>query len=94
MGTNYPPEIYDPHCWGQESFYDELGKRQKEEMDKKEKERKEKTKVEFISGTAKKPQTDLATAAIGIYLDKSKKLFESFYKINQIYLRISDEATQ
>ncbi|XP_022250568.1 SAP30-binding protein-like [Limulus polyphemus] len=55
MGTNYPPEIYDPHKWGPESFYEELAKRQKEEMDKKEKERKERTKVEFISGTAKKP---------------------------------------
>lgn len=53
MGTNYPPEVYDPHCWGPGSYYEELSKRQKEEMDKREKEKK--TKVEFITGTAKKP---------------------------------------
>ncbi|XKL64172.1 hypothetical protein PGB90_004258 [Kerria lacca] len=57
LGTNYPPHIYDPFRWGHESFYDELAKVQKTEMDKREKERKEKTKVEFVSGTAKKPNT-------------------------------------
>ncbi|XP_055946124.1 SAP30-binding protein-like isoform X2 [Argiope bruennichi] len=58
QGTNYPPETYDPHCWGPESFYDELAKRQKEEMDKREKEKKERTKVEFMSGTVKRPSSD------------------------------------
>lgn len=45
LGTNYPPNMYDPFRWGKESFYDELGKVQKAEMDKREKEKKEKTKV-------------------------------------------------
>lgn len=45
LGTNYPPHIYDPFRWGKESFYDELAKVQKAEMDKREKEKKEKTKV-------------------------------------------------
>ncbi|XP_067118366.1 SAP30-binding protein isoform X2 [Centruroides vittatus] len=54
LGTNYPPEIYNQHNWGPESFYDQLAKRQKEEMEKREKEKKERTKVEFISGTVKK----------------------------------------
>ncbi|KFM78927.1 SAP30-binding protein, partial [Stegodyphus mimosarum] len=63
QGTNYPPETYDPHCWGPESFYEELAKRQKEEMDKREKEKKERTKVEFISGTVKKPSSDSGTDA-------------------------------
>ncbi|XP_054711389.1 SAP30-binding protein-like [Uloborus diversus] len=62
QGTNYPPEIYDPHCWGPESFYEELAKRQKEEMDKREKEKKERTKVEFISGTVKKTSDSSADA--------------------------------
>ncbi|XP_013410616.1 SAP30-binding protein [Lingula anatina] len=53
-GTNYPPDIFDPHFWGKESYYDELAKVQKVEMDKKEREKKEKTKVEFVVGTAKK----------------------------------------
>lgn len=71
-GTNYPPEIYDPHRWGAESFYEELAKRQKEEMEKKEKEKKERTKVEFMSGTAKKPQVDPA-AGTGTSTDAGKR---------------------
>lgn len=50
-GTNYPPEIYNPKLWGKDSFYDELARIQKVEMDKREKERKERTKVEFVTGT-------------------------------------------
>lgn len=49
LGTNYPPENYDPLRWGKESFYEELAKVQKVEMDRREKERK--AKVEFVSGT-------------------------------------------
>lgn len=55
LGTNYPPETYDPHSWGPDSYYEELSRRQKEEMDKRDREKK--TKVEFITGTAKKPET-------------------------------------
>ncbi|XP_050042565.1 SAP30-binding protein-like [Dermacentor andersoni] len=54
LGTNYPPETYDPHSWGPDSYYEELSRRQKEEMDKREREKK--TKVEFLTGTAKKPE--------------------------------------
>ncbi|XP_064634928.1 SAP30-binding protein-like [Lineus longissimus] len=53
-GTNYPPELYDPSIWGKESFYDELARAQKQEMDKRDKEKKDRTKVEFVSGTIKK----------------------------------------
>lgn len=48
FGTNYPAEIYDPLKWGKESYYDELAKVQKAEMEKREKERKEKTKVTYV----------------------------------------------
>lgn len=34
LGTNYPPETFDPQKWGPESYYEELSRRQKEEMDK------------------------------------------------------------
>jgi len=37
LGTNFPPELYDGHLFGKESYYDELGKIQKAEMDKREK---------------------------------------------------------
>lgn len=49
LGTNYPPHMYDPLRWGKESFYEDLAKVQKQEMDKREKERK--AKVEVVSGT-------------------------------------------
>jgi hypothetical protein len=46
--------IYDPYQWGEESYYENLSKVQREEMEKREKERRERTKVEFVSGTAPK----------------------------------------
>lgn len=57
LGTNYPTEYYDPLRWGKESFYEELAKVQKTEMDKREKERKDKAKVEIVMGTAKRTTT-------------------------------------
>lgn len=47
-GTNYPPHLYDPLRWGKESFYEELARLQREDMEKRQKERKEKTKVSCI----------------------------------------------
>lgn len=55
-GTNFPPEVYDPHSFGKESYYDALDKAQKLEMEKREKERKDRTKIEFVTGT-KKPSS-------------------------------------
>lgn len=46
FGTNYPPEIYDPLQWGPESYYEELAKAQKVEMDRREKEKKDTSKVD------------------------------------------------
>jgi len=37
LGTNFPPELYDGHLFGKESYYDELAKQQKVEMDRREK---------------------------------------------------------
>lgn len=51
LGTNYPPSIYDPLKWNRESYYEQLAKVQKIEMDKRDKERK--SKVEVVSGTKK-----------------------------------------
>ena len=33
-GTNFPPDLYDGHLFGKESYYEELEKQQKIEMDK------------------------------------------------------------
>ncbi|KAI1289340.1 SAP30-binding protein [Halotydeus destructor] len=54
FGTNYPPETYDPHDWQPTSYYEDLARQQKEEMDRHEKEKKEKSKVDFVTGTVKK----------------------------------------
>lgn len=48
LGTNFPPEIYDVSIYGPESFYEELAKAQKLEMDKLEKQKKENVKTEVI----------------------------------------------
>lgn len=48
LGTNFPPEIYDASIYGPESFYEELAKAQKVEMDKLEKQKKENSKAEVI----------------------------------------------
>lgn len=36
-GTNFPAELYDGHLFGKESYYEELARAQKEEMDRREK---------------------------------------------------------
>lgn len=64
FGTNYSPHVYDPFKWNKNSYYDELAKVQKTEMDKREKERKEKPKVEFIMGSAKKPSNGATVNSI------------------------------
>ncbi|XP_044744994.1 SAP30-binding protein [Coccinella septempunctata] len=51
LGTNYPPSIYDPLKWSKESYYEELAKVQKAEIEKREKERKSK---DFSIGGLKK----------------------------------------
>lgn len=48
LDTNFPPEIYDISIYGPESFYEELAKAQKLEMDKLEKQKKENTKTEVM----------------------------------------------
>lgn len=55
LGTNYPPAIYDSLKWSKESYYEELAKVQKAEIEKRERERK---KVELLSG-AKKIEDDI-----------------------------------
>ena len=69
FGTNYSPDIYDPQIWGPESNYEELAKSQKVEMDKREEKRKtgdvRTSKVEFVSGTAKKNASASSTTVTG-----------------------------
>ncbi|XP_014301326.1 SAP30-binding protein isoform X3 [Myotis yumanensis] len=61
LGTNYPKDMFDPHGWSEDSYYEALAKAQKVEMDKLEKAKKERTKIEFVTGT-KKGTTTNATA--------------------------------
>jgi len=57
LGTNFPPEIYDVSIYGPESFYEELAKAQKLEMDKLEKQKKENVKTEIITQITIKEST-------------------------------------
>ncbi|XP_076027930.1 SAP30-binding protein isoform X2 [Genypterus blacodes] len=61
LGTNYPKDMFDPHGWSEDSYYESLAKAQKVEMDKLEKAKKERTKIEFVTGTKK--GTNAANAA-------------------------------
>uniref|UniRef100_A0A8C7XQY9 SAP30 binding protein n=1 Tax=Oryzias sinensis TaxID=183150 RepID=A0A8C7XQY9_9TELE len=53
LGMNYPKDVFDPHGWSEDSYYEALAKAQKVEMDKLEKAKKERTKIEFVTGTKK-----------------------------------------
>jgi len=54
-GTNFPKEEFDPDFWRKCPSYEDLARSQREEMAKKDKEKK--TKVEFVTGTVKKPSS-------------------------------------
>ncbi|KAM6951447.1 SAP30-binding protein isoform 1-T1 [Aplochiton taeniatus] len=62
LGTNYPKDMFDPHGWSEDSYYEALAKAQKVEMDKLEKAKKERTKIEFVTCT-KKPNTTTAASS-------------------------------
>ncbi|NWT91918.1 S30BP protein, partial [Urocynchramus pylzowi] len=51
IGTNYPKDMFDPHSWSEDSYYEALAKAQNTEMDKLRKAKKERTKIEFVTGT-------------------------------------------
>lgn len=72
LGSNYPPERFDPLKWGKDSYYEELAKVQKVEMEKLEAKRKEKTKIEIVSGLAKRPSSSSTTADEDAKKRKSK----------------------
>ncbi|ROI46627.1 SAP30-binding protein [Anabarilius grahami] len=63
LGTNYPKDMFDPHGWSEDSYYEALAKAQKAEMDKLEKAKKEKTKIEFVTGTKKGTASNAAALA-------------------------------
>ena len=63
LATNYPADRFDPFKWDKDSYYEELAKVQKIEMDKLEKARKEKTKIEIVTGTVKRPSSVTSTTA-------------------------------
>lgn len=58
LGTNYPPEIYDPSHFGKESHYEELARVQKLEMDKLEKQKKEQVTIVVTTGSKKPTEVE------------------------------------
>ncbi|XP_056153304.1 SAP30-binding protein isoform X2 [Lampris incognitus] len=63
LGTNYPKDMFDPHGWSEDSYYESLAKAQKVEMDKLEKAKRERTKIEFVTGTKKGTNPSSTTAS-------------------------------
>ncbi|NXB76309.1 S30BP protein, partial [Donacobius atricapilla] len=61
IGTNYPKDMFDPHSWSEDSYYESLAKAQNIEMDKLVKAKKEYTKIEFVTGTKKGTTTSAAS---------------------------------
>ncbi|XP_078413684.1 SAP30-binding protein-like [Cetorhinus maximus] len=61
-GTNYPKDMFDPHGWSEDSYYEALAKAQKIEMDKIEKVKKERAKIEFVTRTKTGTNTSSGTA--------------------------------
>ncbi|NXB27678.1 S30BP protein, partial [Eulacestoma nigropectus] len=61
IGTNYPKDMFDPHGWSEDSYYEALAKVQKIEMDKLVKAKRERTKIEFVTGTKKGTTTSAAS---------------------------------
>jgi len=63
LGTNFPPHLYDGHLFGKESFYEELAKVQKTEMDKREKALEAKKKLgesaKSLSSAQRKSKWDI-----------------------------------
>ncbi|NXS19105.1 S30BP protein, partial [Mystacornis crossleyi] len=60
IGTNYPKDMFDPHSWSEDSYYEALAKAQKTEMDKL-KAKRERTKIEYVTGTKKGKTTSAAS---------------------------------
>ena len=54
-GTNFPKELYDGHLFGPESYYDELAKVQKADMEKREKAAKERSAKSATNKGDKRP---------------------------------------
>lgn len=61
LGTNFSSEQWDISIYGPESYYEELAKAQKSEMDKVEKQKKENIKTEVISGSKRKSKWDVSS---------------------------------
>ena len=62
-GTNFPKELYDGHLFGKESYYDELAKVQKSDMD-----RREKAKERSLANP--KSAVEVASAAAALAMKK------------------------
>ena len=55
-GTNFPKDLYDGHLFGKESYYDELAKVQKADMERREKAAKERNNAKISSDHQKKDE--------------------------------------
>ena len=73
FGSSYPEHLFNPHEWGDESFYQSLARAQKTAYEKKEKTKLERTKVEFVTGTKRPAGVATVTLAAAAGDDSQKK---------------------
>merc|ERR1712012_683811 len=62
-GTNFPKELYDGHLFGPESYYDELAKVQKSDMERREKAAKAKAAAIAAANASSNQQKDTSDEA-------------------------------
>ncbi|NWZ72233.1 S30BP protein, partial [Acrocephalus arundinaceus] len=66
IGSNYPKDMFDPHGWSEDSYYEALAKAQNIEMNKLAKAKTGRTKIEFATGTKKGTTTSSASTTTTI----------------------------
>ncbi|NWT21100.1 S30BP protein, partial [Vireo altiloquus] len=72
IGTNYPKDMFDPHSWSEDSYYEALAKAQKIEKAK-----RERTKIEYVTsfkkGTTRSSASTTTTTSSTTVRDAQKK---------------------
>jgi hypothetical protein len=63
-GTNFPKDLYDGHLFGKESYYDELAKVQKNDMERREKAAKDRENTKISTTSSLNPNSAASSEKI------------------------------
>ncbi|KAM4878384.1 LOW QUALITY PROTEIN: SAP30-binding protein-like [Sylvia borin] len=85
IGTNYPKDMFDPHSWSEDSYYEALAKAQNIEMDKLAKAKNERTKIESTKkGTTTSAASTTTTTPSTTAGDAQKKRRRSKWNVLRV----------